>query len=290
LAKGAGQDVFEIILKLYIALLFVIVVCSLGNRPQGSKWIYSLAIVLFGFVNCITLWCAAWTVFLQVPHTAAGWKNIGHLFDTNGAFREILISLAATYGLYLFSSIIHLEPWHMFTSFLQYMFLLPTYVNILMMYAMCNLHDVTWGTKGDNGAAKDLGSAKKVKAADGKEVIEVEIPTVREDVDSMWAASRAALRVPPPKEREHRDAATKQADHDRNSRTNVVLAWVGTNMIMIVVFTSTAFSNWVARHVAPTNGAVFNPYLALLFYSLAVLSAIRFTGSTLYLIFRLFGH
>lgn len=105
------------------------------------------------------------------------------------------------------------------------------------MYAMCNLHDVTWGTKGDNGAAKDLGGAKKVKAANGKEVLEVEIPTVREDVDSMWAASRAALRVPPPKEREHRDAATKQADHDRNSRTNVVLAWVGTNMVMIIVFT-----------------------------------------------------
>ena len=37
------------------------------------------------------------------------------------------------------------------------------------MYAMCNLHDVTWGTKGDNGAAKDLGGAKKVKGEDGKE-------------------------------------------------------------------------------------------------------------------------
>lgn len=106
-----------------------------------------------------------------------------------------------------------------------------------MMYAMCNLHDVTWGTKGDNGSAKDLGGAKKVKDADGKELLEVELPTAREDVDSMWAASRASLRHPPPREKEHRDAATKLADHDRNSRTNVVLAWVGTNMLMIVFFT-----------------------------------------------------
>jgi chitin synthase len=102
---------------------------------------------------------------------------------------------------------------------------------------MCNLHDVTWGTKGDNGAAKDLGSAKKIKVADGKEVLEVEIPTQREDVDSMWAASRASLRHPLREEKQHRDAETKQADHDRNSRTNVVLAWVGTNMLMIVFFT-----------------------------------------------------
>jgi chitin synthase len=61
-------------------------------------------------------------------------------------------------------------------------------------------------------------------------MMEVEIPTAREDVDRLWAASRSALKIKPPAEKEHRDAATKQADHDRNSRTNVVLAWVGTNM------------------------------------------------------------
>jgi chitin synthase len=83
------------------------------------------------------------------------------------------------------------------------------------------------GTKGDNGAAKDLGGAKKVKGEDGKEFMEVEIPTVREDVDQLWAASRTALRTKPPEEKEHRDANTKQADHDRNSRTNVVIAWFG---------------------------------------------------------------
>ena len=86
------------------------------------------------------------------------------------------------------------------------------------------------GTKGDNGASKDLGGAKKVKDASGKEVLEVEVPTEREDVDQVWNASRQALSQKPPAEKEHRDAATKQADRDRNLRTNVVLAWVGTNM------------------------------------------------------------
>ena len=103
------------------------------------------------------------------------------------------------------------------------------------MYAMCNLHDVTWGTKGDNGSAKDLGGAKKVKDVNGKDVLEVELPAAREDVDQLWTASRSTLAMKPPAQKEHRDAATKQADHDRNSRTNVVLAWTGTNMYVAFI-------------------------------------------------------
>ena len=117
---------------------------------------------------------------------------------------------------------------------------------------MCNLHDVTWGTKGDNGAAKDLGGAKKVKDANGKELMEVELPTAREDVDSLWTASRNALRYKPVEEKEHRDAATKQADHDRNSRTNVVLTWVGTTQ----PGQSHKASMWKSAvgHISPVTG------------------------------------
>ncbi|KAH0837983.1 glycosyltransferase family 2 protein [Lanmaoa asiatica] len=263
LSSGVGQIIFEVFLKLYIVLLFVTTVCSLGNRPQGSKWIYALAMILFGFCNVITLWCAGYTVYLAVPHSASGWKSIGNLVATNQAFREIVISLAATYGLYFISSFMHLEPWHMFTSFIQYMFLLPS-----LMYAMCNLHDVTWGTKGDNTTAKDLGGAKKIKGDGGKVMMEVEIPTAREDVDQLWTASRSALKVKPPEIKEHRDAATKQSDHDRSSRTNVVLTWIATNMVMILVFTSTAFLNWVDQHIENTQSSNFNPYLTFLFFAL----------------------
>jgi len=290
LSAGAGKSVFEIFLNLYIGLLFVVLVCSLGNRPQGSKWTYMAAIILFGLRNVITTWCAGYTVYLAVPHNVEGWKNVPELLQTNATFREIAIALLATYGLYFISSFMHFEPWHMFTSFIQYMFLLPSYVNILMMYAMCNLHDVTWGTKGDNGAAKDLGGAKKIKGDDGKEMLEVELPTAREDVDQLWSASRNALKIKPAEEKEHRDSATKQADHDRNSRTNVVLAWVGSNMLLIIIFTSSAFLKWIADHVQIANETSFNPYLAFLFIAFAGLSAIRFLGSFLYLVFRLFGH
>jgi chitin synthase len=84
--------------------------------------------------------------------------------------------------------------------------------------------------------------------------MEVEVVSAREDVEALWAASRQALRAPQPEVKEHRDAATKQLDHDRNSRTNVVLAWIGTNMLMIVVFTSDFFLAWADEHFTTASG------------------------------------
>ena len=46
------------------------------------------------------------------------------------------------YLVYLFSSVLSFDPWHMLTSFIPYMLLSPTYVNILNVYAFCNLDDV----------------------------------------------------------------------------------------------------------------------------------------------------
>jgi chitin synthase len=48
-------------------------------------------------------------------------------------FRQMIVSVSATYGVYVVSSILALDPWHLFTSFLQYILLSPTYVNVLSM-------------------------------------------------------------------------------------------------------------------------------------------------------------
>ncbi|KAG1727145.1 hypothetical protein EDB19DRAFT_1833214 [Suillus lakei] len=223
LSQGASHDVFEIFLRLYIALLFVVIVCSLGNRPRGYKWIYVIRKILLGICNVIMLWCAGWTVYFDVPHTLAGWKDFSQIIVTNEDFRNIVISLAVTFGLYLFSSFMHLEPWHMFTSFIQYMFLLPSYVNILskgifhcvrIRYQIfvdsdClafNLTIISRGTKGDNGAAKDLGEAKKLNSENGKEItVEVKLPPAGENVDHMWKDSLSTLNLKASEEKAPQD-------------------------------------------------------------------------------------
>jgi len=60
----------------------------------------------------------------------------------NPAFRNIILSIIATYGIYFLASFLFFEPWHMFSSLAQYLLLVPFYINILNVYAFCNVHDV----------------------------------------------------------------------------------------------------------------------------------------------------
>ena len=82
--------------------------------------------------------------------------TFGSIF-TNHIFRNIVISLVATLGLYIIASIIFVrpscdaglhhsniqrfveiqfEPWHMITSFIQYLLMAPSYINVLNVYAV----------------------------------------------------------------------------------------------------------------------------------------------------------
>jgi chitin synthase len=99
----------------------------------------------------LILFLSGWTIGVTVKKnldklTATGMsaaQAFGQSLVSSPAFRDIFVSLMATYGVYVVSSLLYLDPWHMLTSFLQYLFLLPSYVNILMVYAFCNTHDGT---------------------------------------------------------------------------------------------------------------------------------------------------
>src|SRR5690606_15257257 len=74
------------------------------------------------------------------------------------------------------------EPWHMITSFLQYLLMAPSYISVLNVYAFSNVHDVSWGTKGDNKPAAALGT---VATGKNKNEVEVEVPTSEKDINAL---------------------------------------------------------------------------------------------------------
>ena len=85
-----------------------------------------------------------------------------------------------------------------------------------MSLQFANVHDVSWGTKGDNTVAKALGTV--ATGATGGQV-EAEVPTDEKDIDTLYEDAIHVLNTKPPKTKSKVDANTKQEDYYRTFRT-----------------------------------------------------------------------
>ncbi|KAG0324643.1 Chitin synthase, class 1 [Podila horticola] len=284
--NGWGDKVYEVMRYLYIFLICAQFICSMGNRPQGSKATYTMSMIAFALIMMYMLFAAGLitvrslqAAFSQLDMSQASFEVFQTIIK-NAAFRDIILSLLSTYGLYILMSILYMDPWHMITSFVQYMLLMPSYVNILNVYAFCNTHDVSWGTKGDNTTHSDLGEAKK---SDGQ-VVEVEVPTSIADINEAYDDAIAELSHKVAEVHQSRSAATKQDDYYRGFRTRLVMAWIGSNGLLVAVICSTPME----KKLTLKDGS--NAYLAAIMWSVFGLSIFRFFGSIIYLFLSLFSH
>jgi chitin synthase len=201
----------------------------------------------------------------------------------NQVFFSVIVSLMSTYLLYFLVSFLFFDPWHMFTSFIQYLLLTPTYVNILNVYAFCNTHDITWGTKGDDKAEK-LPSAK-VKA-DGK--VDVTIPTDDADLNTQYQEELKSISFKAPPEKREFSASEKQEDYYKGFRSFVVLVWIGCNVTLVAVILGTGGSSTVTLAGSTIDSNKATVYMAVVLWSVAGLSAFRFLGAMWFLIVRMF--
>ncbi|GAA5934409.1 uncharacterized protein JCM15063_004568 [Sporobolomyces koalae] len=266
----------------YLGALVCCFLLALGNRPQGSRGMYILIMSLYAIMTVYMLIAAGVITYYGVENAkdaieADGGKfSVGAVFG-NATFRNIIISMVSTYGLYFFASLIFFDPAHMFTSFLQYLLLAPSWINVINVYSFCNVQDVTWGNRPEEKVSNDLGAAP---ASQGGKV-EVAVPSHETDINSAYDDALHVLSQKAAKEVKVIDDETRMTDSYRAIRTNVVLAWTLTNGALVAAILSTS-----AGDTLTTTRT--NVYMAFLLYSVAGLAAFRFVGSTVYSIFWLF--
>jgi len=117
---------------------------------------------------------------------------------------------------------------------------MSTYINILMVYAFNNWHDVSWGTKGSD-KAEALPSANITKGEKNEVVVE-EIEKEQEDIDSQFEQTvRRALA--PFKEEEEVEKKDVE-DSYKSFRTGLVVSWLFSNILLVIVITSDNFNSF----------------------------------------------
>ncbi|OCF44366.1 chitin synthase [Kwoniella heveanensis CBS 569] len=257
----------------YLGALVACFIFGMGNRPQGSPWKYKATIYFFALLTTYMLVAA-------VLCTVQAIKN----FDSP-IFSRMVVSLISTYGIFIASSVLALDPWHLLTCFIQFILFSPTYVNV---YAYANLHDLSWGTKGSDQAQEvDLGAVQGV----GKHV-EVELVSAQQDIDIAYQDALDNIRlkrarVDPEEMGGQKKGNDEQAQKDTyaNFRTNLLLCWSLSNALLASVILSGATSSTFSSG-GDTKTAV---YMLVILIFVAGMAMFRFICSTLYLIIRLFA-
>jgi chitin synthase len=232
----------------------------MGNRPQGARKLYLFSMIIYGIIMVYTTFAALFIIIRQLKDPMAS-MNLG-----NNIFTNMIVSTASTLGLYFLMSFLYLDPWHMITSSAQYFALLPSYICTLQVYAFCNTHDVTWGTKGDNVIHTDLGAA--VGGAKGS-TVELEMPSEQLDIDSGYDEAlrnlRDRLEVPTQPVSENQ----QQEDYYRAVRTYMVVTWMIANAVLAMAVSESYAGSGIGD----------NFYLKFILWSVASVALFRALGS-----------
>ena len=212
---------------------------------RRSRWTYITSFVVFGLIQLYLIILSIFLVIRAFSDPAAtefetdgdAGAFLQSFFSSEGA-GIIIIALAATFGLYFVASFMYLDPWHMFTSFPQYLLVMSSYVNILNVYAFSNWHDVSWGTKGSD-KADALPSAQTSKAPDGKHTIIEEPDLPQADIDSQF--EQTVKRALAPHIETPESTAKTLEDSYKSFRTKLIAAWIFSNAFLAVSMTSDNF-------------------------------------------------
>jgi chitin synthase len=270
---------------IYLGFLALQFVLALGNRPKGERMAYVTTLWVYAFLALYLLVCSwALTVkaFANIPNELKN-KTTSQVILTffEPPVGALIAAMVSTFGIYLFASILYRDPWHMFSSFLQYLCLAPSFTNVLNVYAFCNLHDVSWGTKGsDKAEALPSVSSSKMKN-EGTAVVQ-DTERVQEDLDAVFkeTVTRAVTKI------EVKEVPEKPSMDDQNKtfRTRLVSCWMLSNAALAVAIENINGLE-SADNVAEEEQSLRkkqNIYFAFILYATFGLSAVRFIGCLFY--------
>ena len=217
------------------------------------------------------------------------------LRSQNQPFSSLFVAIWACWGIWFIAGVLFLDPWHLIHSLFQFILTSIFWTNCLQVYAMSNIHDVSWGTKGDT-KAHTLGSAKPVgaKKDDEPPQVELELP----DADQVAEANRiyeqqlASLALPSEATKESgflgwrnwfpRPPIPDEEENFKRYRTVILWLWATTNLAVVLVFTN----GFIEDAMMTSSGLKLNPYVIFLFYATVGFAAIKLLGLVWHLLFQ----
>ena len=251
-----GETLFHILNVVYITVIFLQFIISLGNKPQAIKYLFRFNFTIFSFLMIFVIYIVIDIIINTIEGSVKNSGEIIILLQNNEYFRNITISLLSIYGLYIVLGILYLDLFTILSCFLQYYVLVPLYINIFSIYSVCNIHDISWGTKGSNTVIKKVDSKDQQLIRNNYNDI----------YNNLLIKSKGVVK-----------AGKQEDDYFCFYRTNFLIVYMILNIGVVAVI-----SNDFIRDIFNENNVV-NPYLLYILYYVAGVHFIKGLGSIVYI-------
>ncbi|KAH6962191.1 chitin synthase [Ilyonectria sp. MPI-CAGE-AT-0026] len=253
-AKGfpfgsATPIVNAVIQVIYIATIVLQFILALGSRPKHEVVSYVTSFAVFAVIQAYMMMNLIYLTvrLLDFRLRDDGGNNyvfINEYFSDVG-WLTVLVTAISVFGVYIAAGILALSPWHLFTSWAQYLFISSSYTNILNIFAFSNVNDVSWGLKTGKKESTQTPAANKeiCQVPDSRsEFEEVKLDEDMEDIDRMFEETvRRALqpyeRTTPPKTEGTKAKFMK-------FRSRLVAAYIFSNFLVCIIVLDQTFQGF----------------------------------------------
>lgn len=247
-----GETLFQVLNVVYITVIFLQFIISLGNKPQAIKYLFRFNVIVFSLFMMFVIYI----VIDIIIKTTEGVKDFREII-LNDYFRNITISLLSIYGLYILLGILYLDLITILSCFLQYYVLVPLYINIFSIYSVCNIHDISWGTKGSHSLTKKADSKEQQLIRSNYNEIHNNVLIKSKDIK----------------------VGKQEDDYFRFYRTNFLIVYMILNIGIVAVISN----DFIRDKMKFDEDTKINPYLVYILYYVAGVHLIKGLGSIIYI-------
>jgi len=266
--EKASEDALLFMSLVYISVLILQFVIGLGNRPEDVSLVYRLSVFYFGtmmiftlVLSCIPLFSLEiWLVrddnFCEIAKRDVenGVPDAEKCELCEEERGSVILAVVLAFGFYFFGGLLHGELAHVAVALIQYFVMIPTFINILAVYAYSNIHDLSWGTKGLEKEAESK-SFKERKKGRG---------SIANFIEREKAQKEA--------ERKRKRQQYKIEAQFKNFRTFILAFWILSNF-------------WYANIILYIDEAGFC-YLSYLSFFIIGFNGLRVLGSMIFIAIR----
>lgn len=147
--KSVAGSIPDIINFIYVMAILGVLFLSLSLNQNNKRFsrLYYLTSSLLGFYG-ILIFVLLVVDTVQIMKDIIRWDITNNFIIPIIYLKALILFVAAGHALPIIWTFSLSKWWDMIMALPSYIFYVPSYINILLIYSFCRIDDLSWGTKG----------------------------------------------------------------------------------------------------------------------------------------------